>query len=88
MKNATEIREMEENARTTYDTQQKVLARSWMERDVAEEIEKAALNRKDFVYIPIPVELRDYFDFIAQYLKSYGYRAQKSKNDLVVFWTF
>lgn len=87
MKNATEIREIEENAKITYDTQQKVLARSWMERDVAEAIEKAALNRKDFVYIPIPVELRDYFDFIAQYLKSYEYRVQRNKSDLVVFWT-
>lgn len=87
MKNATEIREITENARTTYDTQQKVLARSWMERDVAEAIEKTAFNRKDFVYIPIPVEFRDYFDFIAQYLKSYGYRVQRNKSDLVVFWT-
>ena len=87
MKNATEIHEMEENAKMTYDTQQKVLARSWMERDVAEEIEKAALNCKDFVYIPIPVELRDYFNFIAQYLKSYGYRVQRNKSDLVVSWT-
>lgn len=88
MKNATEIREMEENARMTYDTQQKILARSWMERDVAEAIEKAALNRNDSVYIPIPTDLRDYYDFMVQYLKSYGYRVQRSKNDLVVFWTF
>lgn len=88
MKNATEIREMEENAKMTYDTQQKVLARSWMERDVAEEIEKAALNRNDSVYIPIPIDLRDYYDFMVSYLKQYGYKVQRSKNDLVVFWTF
>lgn len=30
MKNATEIREITENAKMTYDTQQKVLARSWV----------------------------------------------------------
>lgn len=87
MKNATEIREITENAKKTYNTQQKILAKSWIERDVAEEIEKAALNRKDLVYIPIPVELRDYFDFIVQYLKPYGYSVQRNKNDLVVFWT-
>lgn len=87
MKNATEIREMAENAKTVYDTQQKILARSWMERDVAEEIEKAALNRNDLVYIPIPIDLRDYYDFMVQYLKSYGYKIKRSANDLVVFWT-
>lgn len=88
MKSATEIREITENAKIAYDTQQKVLARSWMERDVAEEIEKAALNRNDSVYIPIPTDLRNYYDFMVQYLKSYGYRVQRSKNYLVVFWTF
>lgn len=87
MKNATEIRETIKNAKMAYDTRQKAFAISWMERDVAEAIEKAALNCKDFVYIPIPVEFRDYFDFIAQYLKSYEYRVQRNKSDLVVFWT-
>lgn len=87
MKNATEIREIKEKAKAAYDTQYKVLTRNWLEEKVAEEIEKAALNFNDSVYIPIPCEFRDYYDFMVSYLKQFGYKVQRSKNDLIVFWT-
>lgn len=87
MKNAIEIREMAEKAKIVYDTQQKILARGWMENQVAESIEKAALDRKEAAYIPIPAEIRDYYDFIVNYLRQFGYRVKRSANDLVVFWT-
>lgn len=87
MKDATEIREIKEKAKAAYDTQHKILTRNWLEGKVAEEIEKAALSLNDSVYIPIPTDLRDYYDFMVSYLKQYGYKVQRAKNDLVVFWT-
>ena len=86
MKTAKEMKTLALENKRAIEEQTRKLLTSWIEHQVADEVDKAATNMKFSTSIRIPSIMTGQNDYIQTYLENFGYQVQITSEMVHVSW--
>lgn len=86
MKTALEMKNTAQAYKRAAEEQTRKLLTSWMEHQVADEIDTAAANMKYSVMVRIPSIMTGQNDYIRSYLENFGYQVSITSEMVHINW--